>query len=281
MKNKVCTAAVAFLLLLSLMTSAFAAAIPAVRFPDRRGTITDDTNALNEATIRDVVELQTLAASRAGVNVHVALVHFLDGVDVQSYASTLFERWNLGGNDMLLLGAIGEDSFAIVSGEDIRKQLGEQGLQNMLYTSGFGELFKNQQYDEAFQKYLMAFADVLNKQYSAGISMDGLLKPPVSPKSSAANHPVVGSISYGSQVWNHVTESISHNVRNYSERRERGRSEMSPFSWIVLAFLLMIVFGSGKSSRRARRVMGCGCSPLGWIFGLLGLGSFLGKRRKW
>ena len=46
--------------------------------------------------------------------------------------------------------------------------------------------------------------------------------------------------------------------------------------WIVLIILIMIVFRRNKRGHTRQR-SGCGCSPLGWIVGLLGLGFLFNK----
>ena len=106
---------------LAAVLVAMALLIPALalgeaRFPADRGAVTDDANVLSQAMIKEIGEFQTLALARTGVRVRVAVVHFLDGLDAQTYARELFVRWGMGLMDLLILGAAGEDSFAAVSG---------------------------------------------------------------------------------------------------------------------------------------------------------------------
>ena len=102
-----------------------------------------------------------------GVKLHVALVNFLDGMEVKTYARQLFQRWELGGDDLLLLGAAGEDSFAAVMGSNVEKKLGASNAENLLYTSSsFATLFQSQQYDAAFASFSEALNDLLERQYN-------------------------------------------------------------------------------------------------------------------
>ena len=59
-------------------------------------------------------------------------------------------------------------------------------------------------------------------------------------------------------------------ARQQAEREDRG---LSWGSIIVIGLVLSMVFGK-KDTRR-----GCGCGPLGWIFGVFGLSKFFGWRK--
>ena len=110
-----------FALLLTLMLLVPLCALGALRMPEYRGTVTDDANVLSAQTVTDLNSYAQKLAEKADVNLHVAMVHFLDGAEVQSYANTLFDLWELDTDALLLLGAAGEDSFAAVMGNDVQK----------------------------------------------------------------------------------------------------------------------------------------------------------------
>lgn len=287
MKRKLWTGLLALVLLSLCVAGALAEAdIKLARFPQQRGSVTDDTNVLTEAMRKDIAEFAGLSTSQAGVQIQVVLVHFLDGLSPQEYAKKLFERWNLSGQDFLLLGAVGEDSFASVSGGDVKQGFSDSNAQSLLYTSKFSELFKQQRYDEAFARYFLAFADMMEKQMDAKISLGNLFaayhKQEISATADdrALNAAVSGAVSKGSQMWSDAIESIGSSVRdydNYHERKERDGNGLTPAGWIVLVILLMIIFGQKDPSRRGKRR---GCSPLGWILGAFGLGSLLKRWRR-
>lgn len=285
MKNKLFAALLVLLALSLAMAPAWAEGQGGVRYPDQRGAVTDDANVLSDGLVRDIASFQTLAFSRADVNVQVVIVHFLDGMEVQAYANALFNRWGLGDDDFLLLGAVGEDSFASASGADVKARFTDSNAQSLLYTSKFSELFKAQQYDAAFGHYFVAFSDMLGKQFSADISLGNLFAS-AQPGQTAAptlSDTVTSAISKGSQTWEGAIDTIHSTLRTYDdhhEQRERENNGLTPAGWIVLVILLFIIFGQSNPARKARKTAGCGCSPLGWIFGMLGLGNLLGRRKK-
>ncbi|NLV58916.1 MAG: TPM domain-containing protein [Clostridiales bacterium] len=269
---------------LAAVLVAMALLIPALalgeaRFPADRGAVTDDANVLSQAMIKEIGEFQTLALARTGVRVRVAVVHFLDGLDAQTYARELFVRWGMGLMDLLILGAAGEDSFAAVSGAEFEQTISDNNIQLLLSNSGFGELFKAQQYETAFGKLFAALAQTLGKHYGADMDLGSLFAAyrsgaQATPKPSRPN-----VSSYVSSLWDSVMDDIDDKVEGYAsyhERRERESRGLTPAGWVLLFILIGLVF---SRSDRARRGRGCGCGPLGWIFGLLGLNSLFGRRR--
>ena len=289
MKKRFLAVLSAFVLVIALLPlgSAMAAA---VRYPDLRGAVTDDANALSKEAAADIASFQSSAQASTGVKVYVAVVHFLDGLDAQTYANTLFSRWGLSDNDFLLLGAAGEDAFASAAGAAVKTKLTDSNTQGLLFTSGFSEAFKAQQYDMAFGRYFVAFTDMLNKQYAASLSLGKLFadyqpETKSAPKAAASRLPVAATIS---DTWKLINQNIDETVREYDEyhkRREREKTGMSSGGWIVLILLFLLIFRRRKYTGRTyqRRRYACrknGCSPIGWIFGAFGLGMMFGKKRK-
>jgi len=280
MKKEYWVKIAAWVLALSLLP---ALAVGEARYPTLRGPVTDDTNRLSRSVTDDIASFQTLVQSQAGVNVYVALVHFLDGEDAQSYANNLFKRWDLGDNGFLILGAVGEDRMASAFGNTVKARLGESA-RNLPFDSGASQLFEAQDYDAAICRYLLAFADILNKQYAVEIRPGRLF--------SAYQQPGQAEAASATAQWGSVNSTmreetsgnferiIRDSIQNHA-RRERETSGLTPSGWIVLALLVLIILSQSNPVRRARRrggCMGCGCGPLGWIFGLFGLGRLF---RKW
>lgn len=273
MSKKISFWAALCLLLALVMTTAAAAA----RLPARRGTVTDDADVLGAQTASDIAAYAETVEDESGLRLHVALVHFLDGLDAQSYADALFDAWALGDWDVLLLGAAGEDAAAAAMGAEAARLLGRQSAESLMYTSsGFSALFAGQQYDAAFNAYFRAFNALLSKQTGTQLPLEGRF----GSVSEGAHVPAGGS-----RLWDEVMNAISQS----SEQREQARADrpdngLGAGSWIVLALLALILFGQYRSRRpgaNARRD-GCGCSPLGWIVSLFGLNvlidSFRGRR---
>lgn len=246
-------------LMLLLPVSAFAQA----RMPERHGTVTDDANVLSAQTASDLSAYAEKLYDQADIGLHVAIVHFLDGMDVQSYANALFAKWELGDGDLLLLGAAGEDTFATALGADVQKRLGTANAENLMFTSSsFAYQFSTQQYDAAFASWCVALNTLVEKQLDETIRMDGLF-------GQTAPSPVQHVQNYGSELWGDIMQSISESNEDYFEHlEERWDSDddgLSAGGWIVLIILVMIMLRRNKYEKRKKP----GC--IGWIFSLLGI----------
>lgn len=240
----------------------------AARMPQQRGNINDAADVLSAQTVSDLAEFSKKVSEETALDLHVVTVHFLDGLDVQTYADLLAEEWGLEEEDILLLCAAGEDSFATAMGRKAEEKLGRANADNLLYTSSeFGQLFRTQQYDAAFAAYAKGLSALIEKQTGESIRMNGLFGE------QAMTLPQQFDL-YGGQVWQDVMDSIqaaSENVQQHFVEEEDRENGLTAGGWIVLIILIMIVFRQNKYDRARRRKNSCGCSPLGWIFGLLGL----------
>ena len=262
-----------WILCLLILLVAPALALADARMPVQRGTVTDDADILSAQTAADVTAFAERVKDETDIALHAAAVHFLDGLDVQTYANQLFEKWELGENDMLLLVAAGEDSAATAMGRDVEKQLGQANAENLMYTSSsFQTLLRTQQYDEAFAAYYTALNTLLEKQ--TGESLIGkLFGTQPAPETTVQD--------FGSELWGEVMEAIqdsSSDYQAYHAQHEKQDNGITAGGWIVLVILAFIVLRQKRSRRRGRN--GCGCSPLGWIFSLLGLNFLVDFFRK-
>ena len=273
------------LMMLALCATAYGAA----RMPDSRGVLTDDADALGAQTAQDIASYAELLKNDTDVQLHVVIVHFLDGMDVQTYANELFTRWTLGQDDLLLLGAAGEDSFASAMGANVKRELGEANAENLMYTSSrFAEYFRSQKYDAAFASYFVALNTLVEKQYDERISLGSLFES--AQVVGTAPAPTTSAAEFGSQLYQDVISAIQgrdDSYQDYHENRERESNGIGVGGWIVLAILIMIIFGQSDPVRKARRQSGrdyrrygCGCSPLGWIFSIFGLNVLFDNLRR-
>lgn len=279
MKKWICAAICALMLMPALST----AMASGVRLPENRGVVTDDADVLSGQTASDIAEYATEVKDETDINVHVAIVHFLDGVDAKTYAGRLFEAWRLGDDDMLLLGAAGEDTFATFMGQDVIGKLGEKNAENLMFTSSeFSSLFRAQQYDAAFGRYFVAFNALVNKQCNENIKLRNLFSDyQTSAKVAAAPKPATSTTEFGSKLWTEVMDAIessSVDYQTYHENRTHQDNGIGVGGWIVLIIIIMIIFGQSDPVRKARRQggrnyrrYGCGCSPLGWLVSLFGI----------
>ena len=261
-------------------------ALAALRTPENRGAVTDDADVLSAQTVKDVKAYAEQVKDETGLGLYVAVVHFLDGAEVKAYAAQLFSQWALGDDDVLLLGAAGEDSFATVMGKNVGKKLGEKNAENLMYlSSDFGEAFKHQQYDKAMDSWFTALNALINKQCGADIDLGDKFKSAQSPTET----PAPGGDDYASQIWRQVLYSIdehSTDYQTYQENRQDDDNGIGVGGWIILIVLVMIIFSQSdpvRKSRNARRGnyrhYGCGCSPLGWILTMIGAGALIDRLR--
>ena len=90
-------------------------ALAAVRMPARRGAVPDDADVLSAQTAADLTEYaELLSDSDDSIGLHVAIVHFLDGLDAQTYADQLFDKWDLDSRDLLVLVAAISSAISLV-----------------------------------------------------------------------------------------------------------------------------------------------------------------------
>lgn len=249
-------------------------AFASVRMPAQRGTVTDDANVLSMQTVNDVTEYAALLSDAAEIEMHAVIVHFLDGLDAQTYADRLFEKWSLGSDDLLLLVAAGEDSCAASMGSKAADTLGKANAENLMYTSSaFSSLLRSQQYDAAFNAYFTALNTLVEKQTGSTIRLGTMFGSRPTPETA---------VDFGSELWRDVMtalEDSGEELREEFERHEQEEEGLTAGGWIVLIVLFVIIMKQSRKPHRARRFnrRGCGCSPLGWLLGLLGLG-FLFER---
>ena len=243
-------------------------ALASLRMPNCRGAVTDDANVLSRQTSADLAEYAQRLENETGIALQVVLVHFLDGAEVQSYANTLFDLWELDGDHLLVLGAAGEDRFATVAGNQAAQKLGARNAENLLYTSSaFAQLFTAQQYDAAFAAYCTALSELAEKQLNETIRLDGLF-------GVTAPSPVQQAQTYASEAWNEIMQSITDSSQSYYESRDDDENGLSAGGWILLIILVMIMLRRNKYERRKRP----GC--LGWLVSMLGINFFINLLRR-
>ena len=247
LKNMLC-------LCLCLVMALAGPALASARLPVQRGAATDDADVLSAQTVSDFSSYAQQVEAETGLRLHVALVHFWDGLDAQAYADALFEAWNLGDMDILLCGAAGEDAFATAMGDGAADLLGRQSAENLMYTSSrFGTLFASQQYDAALAEYCRAFNALVLKRTDADISLDGLF-------GTAQATPAPTSES---RLWDEVMDAINDSSEAYQARHDSRRhteNGLSAGGWIVLAVLVLIVLKSGRRGRAGRRCLRSSCT---------------------
>lgn len=274
------------------------AALAAARMPQSRGALTDDADVLSSSVSAAVAEYAKTVEDQVDVNVHVAIVHFFDGLDAQTFANRLFEKWDLGREDLLLVCAAGEDTFATALGSEVESELGKQNVDNLLYTSSeFSAHIARQEYDVAFAKYFAAFNDLINKRYEENVSLPKTLAAAASLNAVEEQDPqtmglgglwnqitsgVDGgkeSSGYMPSLWAQTMQGVVDNSADYTHYTESDESNgIGVGGWIILIILIVIIFSQSHPVRKAKRSYrnSGGSRPLGWLGALLGL-SVLSK----
>lgn len=159
--------------LLLLLCLAVSCAVAEPRYPAQTGETTDAAAVLSHTTLEDLRTLDSRLDKADALRLHIVTVDFLDGSDADAYAEALFHRWSLDDEDILLLMAVGEDKYAIATGEDVDRLLARSTLVKLLAAS-FEEPFMRQQYDQAVAEYVTALVREINKVCGASVSTSGL-----------------------------------------------------------------------------------------------------------
>ena len=168
MRNKLCL----FLAVMLFGSLLFPSAL-AVNYPEKSGYAFDSAGVLSESTVKDIMTLNERLDDAANANIYVVTRHFLGGEDVSKYADALFEQWNLGSSDALLMLVIGEESYALSCGSKVRKAI--QGeTEAVLMGTYFRAPYQARAYDGAVGALLPELARKIAAAKDETVSLAGL-----------------------------------------------------------------------------------------------------------
>ncbi len=165
-------------LLLALLLAAPPGA-HAQNYPDRRALVNDFAGVLSARTMRGLETLSQELLDKSGVTVAVAVVPSLEGVPVEEYATTLYERWGIGkkGEDrgVLLLVAVKERRVRIETG---------YGLEGILPDGKVGAILdeyviphlRRDDWDSGVIGGVAGLIDVIDAD--AGVTLEGRIDAP-------------------------------------------------------------------------------------------------------
>lgn len=216
----------ALLLCVLLPLSAFAA-----RFPQKQEVLTNETSLLSAQTVSDLNHYAKQLQKHENLDLNVAMVYFLDGLDAQSYANGLFSAWELEDDSLLLLISAAEDSFALSMGTDVNQRMGT-AASALLFTSGFSEFIGDQDYNRAIAAYFSEFNQL--SALSGNISLAHLFNEPAQT---------------GSVLPQGGTVSLIPSPARQDEDKDDG---LSPAGWFFLVVLVMIVLSQSDPARKRR-----------------------------
>jgi uncharacterized membrane protein YgcG len=172
------------------------------------------------------------------------MVHFTDGLEARKYGEKLFEHWDLGDDDLLILGVVGEDSFHMVTGEDVQKKISASTADDLFHISTpFSQLFGQYQYDQAFAQLFRGLNTLLNKQYREDMELDGLFHDSLVFSQQTQN-------SFNSASWNNTLGNIIDLESDFENGQENG---LSVVHWILLIGILLIIINGSDPVRKAKR----------------------------
>lgn len=236
-------------------------------------SVRDSAAVLSDSTVEQFRALSDELERKTGYRLAVDVRHFLGGAEPGAYARQLLEQAQSPAKTILLLAVIGEERYAVQAGSDAAKVLGSDAISSLL-SMHFRGPFQAREYDGA----VLAFATEAARQLSlhAGISLNAIptAVPSAAPQPSATPRQEYESIKLP-DLNSMLREPIAPTAdpapqRERYQREERG---MSIGSIILIGLVLSALFG-GKKGRK-----GCGCGPLGWIFGVFGASKMFGWRK--
>jgi len=206
------------------------------RFPECSGVVTDAAGVLSRSTLSDLNTLDDRLDDADALRLRIATVDFLDAADAQDYAASLFARWRLDDEDILLVLAVGEDQYALHAGKDAEKRISAR-QQAKLLAANLETPFLQQEYDAAIAAYAPVLADEIAKTCDADVNRSGLF--------GAAKVNVFDN-------WAEKLESHAQSIETAAEAflsRENRENGVSLMKVILTVVLLMIIFGNRRSKK--------------------------------
>lgn len=239
--------------------------------------VEDRAAVFSSQTQNDAVKLSKLIKEKTGLNLEIHARHFLGGADPDTNARRLLMESADQQNTILLLMVIGEESYAVASGANAQKLIGPE-LCDTLLSKNFRGDFLKRDYDRAVAGFMLSVTDELTKQTGEKIRLEGLftniIKNTASPLNTQPPESKWTNIFDFNSFLREPVSATSDPARrsNRTGNEDRG---LSIGSIIIIGLVLSSIFGKDKKGRRK----GCGCGPLGWIFGVFGISKFFGWRK--
>lgn len=221
------------ILLLLMATSALAEP----RYPVQSGVATDGAAVLSVNVLQDLRTLDKRLDHADAPRLCIVTVDFLDGTDVQSYADALFLRWKLPEDTLLLLLAVGEESYAISAGRNVDR-LVAPSVQQKLLSAHLHEPFLSQRYDAAVAAFASAIVHEYNKACGTSVRTDDLFR------------------SVSASLFDNWASTISLTSADLPSdpilTREDKHTGFSLLKVILIVVLLVLLFGSFRKVKRAK-----------------------------
>jgi uncharacterized protein len=199
-------------------------------------TPTDDFYVADYAEVIDsdtetyIVEMNESLYEQTGAQVVVVTVDFLDGIEIEDYAYTLFNDWGIGSadknNGVLILLAIGEENYWAMQGTGLESVLTSRELGDMLYDY-LEDDFASGDYDTGTKKVFDAVVDELADYYNVTVSAD-----------SATNNGISGGI---------VTDNTDNTTNENTQDTKGGFPIMGGILIFLFILFVIIIIAAGRS----------------------------------
>ena len=163
-----------------------AAGAQEVRYPSYVGWVNDFARVLSPQSTQQITAIAQEVKNKTGAEIAVVTVPDMGGQTVEPYATSLFERWGIGGKDqdngILILLAQAERKVRIEVG---------YGLEGILPDGFCGEIldryavpdFRRGDYGSGFYRTVLAVAGVIAED--AGVTITGAIAPRPRARSSS------------------------------------------------------------------------------------------------
>ena len=151
------------------------AALPALAAPkvqvSTTNAVADHADILSDETEQYVNDVSIKLSDACGAQIVVVTTDFLDGMDIEDYAYTIFNNWKIGdadkNNGVLLLLAIGEENYWCMQGKGLESALTSGMIDDILWND-LEEDFAAGDYDSGARKTFDALYTVVYDYYDVG-----------------------------------------------------------------------------------------------------------------
>lgn len=184
--KRLAAAALTLFFLFAFLQPAYAAvAVP--EYKDEYGYVADFADVIKGDTINYINEANVALTEACGAEIIVVTVDFLGGAEIEDYAYSLFNEWQIGSaekdNGVLLLLVIGEENYYALQGAGLEKQFSSSMLDEYLYDF-LEEDFAAGDYDAGVRKFFNASLERLERIY--GVTLQGNASQPGSTGSTGS-----------------------------------------------------------------------------------------------
>ncbi|AZG77136.1 TPM domain-containing protein [Methylocystis rosea] len=140
-------------------------AFAAVNYPPLAGRVVDEADVIPPSTKSAIETKLRDLEDKSGIQLVVASVNSLDGLDVETYANGLFRAWKLGeakkNNGVLFLVAPNERKMRIEVGYGLEGTLTD-ALSKIILTSAVAPRFKARDYGAGIERGVEGIIEVLS-----------------------------------------------------------------------------------------------------------------------